>query len=184
LAVAALSVLAWALPALPAFHAPAMPDRAGIALARILAFGLALASAGVFGEFLIALAGEDPFATLRGLPLAVMRLWRERVLWAAAFAALLVIAHALAARPLEGAPRAFFLEWAGAAALAIGILAVNYSLTLFPRADAAQRVFLLTLGLSMAASIMIPLMGWIVLASGIVHSALRLPRWERLEDAV
>jgi len=35
---------------------------------------------------------------------------------------------------------------------------------------------------AVAASVMIPLSGWIVLLSAILHSARRLPHWSRLEE--
>ena len=34
-----------------------------------------------------------------------------------------------------------------------------------------------------AGSLMIPLMGWLVLASAVFHSTRRLTRWSRLEEA-
>jgi hypothetical protein len=43
-------------------------------------------------------------------------------------------------------------------------------------------MYALSLGLSVAASLMIPLMGWFVLITGVIHSARRLGRWSRLED--
>jgi hypothetical protein len=63
------------------------------------------------------------------------------------------------------------------------ILALNYGLTLFPRTDHALRMLAVTLGLSIAASLMIPLMGWVVLFAGLIHSTRRLPRWATLEEA-
>jgi len=59
---------------------------------------------------------------------------------------------------------------------------VNYSVTLFPRADHAQRVYGLSLGIAVVGSLLIPLVGWIVLLTAILHSARRLPRWPRLEE--
>jgi hypothetical protein len=168
--LATLSVLAWALPVHPS-------------LARFLAFALALIASGTLGEWLIALSGEDPFPVLRGLPLGVGSLWRSRATWAAIASLTLVAAHALAARPLSAQALQLFLIWAGGASLSIGILAVNYGITLFPRADVAQRLFSLALGIAIAASLMIPLLGWVTLLTAIVHSARRLPRWSRLEEA-
>ena len=99
-----------------------------------------------------------------------------------AFAAALVLAHAASARPLAPEARLVFLVWTGGAALAIALLGANYGVTLFPRAEIAQRLYALSLGLAVAGSLMIPLMGWIVLLAGLIHSALRLPGWTRLEE--
>lgn len=165
-----LSALVWLLPLEPP-------------LARLAAFALALYAAAAFGEFLIALAGEDPFPLIRALPLRVAALWRVRAGLAGAGALALTAAHFFAAaRVLPPEPLHLFLWWTALAAAAIGVLAVNYGLTLFPRAPVAHRMFALSLGLAMAASLMIPLSGWVVLATAVAHSARRLPRWPRLED--
>jgi hypothetical protein len=66
--------------------------------------------------------------------------------------------------------------------LGIAALGVNYGVTLFPRADVAQRLLGLSLGLAVAASIMIPLSGWVVLLFAVAHSARRLTQWPRLEE--
>jgi len=164
-----LSLSCWALPAPPA-------------LAHLSAFALALGAAGTLGEWLIALSGEDPFMVLRGLPLGVGVIWGSRAAWAMAFAAALVLAHAASAGPLGPEARTVFLVWTGGAALAIALLGVNYGVTLFPRAEIAQRLYALSLLLAVAGSLMIPLMGWIVLLAALIHSALRLPGWARLEE--
>src|SRR5207244_3786714 len=101
---------------------------------------------------------------------------------AVSFVVALELAHALAWRGTESGARTLFLVWTGGAGIAITTLAVNYGLTLFPRALAAQRLYMLSLGLAIAGSLMIPLMGWVVLLTGVIHSARRLPRWERLEE--
>jgi hypothetical protein len=62
-------------------------------------------------------------------------------------------------------------------------LAVNYSLTLFPHAAVAQRLFNLALGVAIAVSLMIPMLGWVALLAALLHSARRLPRWGRSEEA-
>jgi hypothetical protein len=144
---------------------------------------LVLAAAATFGEFLISLCGEDPFPVIRTLPLGVGVLWVARATWAILFAGALVVAHALSARALEHRALVLFDEWTGLAVFTIAILAVHYGLTLFPRAEAAQRLYTLSLGLALAGSVMIPLMGWVVLLAGVIHSARRLPRWSRLEES-
>ncbi|MEO5617399.1 MAG: hypothetical protein ABIS67_06480, partial [Candidatus Eisenbacteria bacterium] len=70
----------------------------------------------------------------------------------------------------------------GLASLAITMLGVNYGISLYPRAEQAQRVLALSLGLSMAASLMVPLMGWIVLLTAVLHSSRRVARWSRAEE--
>ena len=74
-----------------------------------------------------------------------------------------------------------FLVWSGLATVAITTLGVNYGVTLFPRADVAERLLGLSLGLAIAASVMLPLSGWIVLLTAVLHSARRLGHWSRLE---
>ena len=76
-----------------------------------------------------------------------------------------------------------FLVWLGLATFCVGLLGANYGVTLFPRADVGGRMLLLSLGLAMAASLMIPLLGWVLLLTAVLHSLRRLPRWSRLEDA-
>ena len=151
-------------------------------IVRIGAFALALAAAGVLGEWIIALSAEDPFAVLRGLPVGVKALWLSRFLWALLGALLLAGGHLALARGLTPEARELFAAWAGLAALAIGTLAVNYGITLFPRAAVAQRLFALALGIAIAASLMIPLLGWATLLAGLVHSTRRLTHWSRLDE--
>lgn len=165
----ALSLGAWSLAGEPA-------------LRHFAAFALTLLGAAAFAEALVVLSGSDPFATLRTLPLGVGSLWLARFAWAVVAVAVLSVGHAIAGRELSPHAMRVFLVWTGAATLGIAALGVNYGVTLFPRADAAQRLLGLSLGLAVAASVMIPLSGWIVLLSAILHSARRLPRWSRLEE--
>src|SRR5262249_36821673 len=153
----AAAVACWFLP-MP------LPLRHGLAL------GLSLLSAAALGDCLIALAGEDPFAVLRSLPVGALGVWGTRIAWAVAWTLVLVAGHALAARELTAHARQLFLTWTGGAAFAIALLGANYGITLFPRADVAQRLYSLALGIAVAASVMIPLLGWIVLLAGVVHS--------------
>jgi hypothetical protein len=168
----ALSIAAWWLPTGPTARA----------FGILPPFVLALAGSAVFGEWLVSLAGSDPFATIRVLPVSVAALWCARFAVAACGALLLVSGHAVAARELSPHALRLFLAWIGLATLAIAALAVNYGVTLFPRADLAQRMLGLSLGLAIAGSLMIPLMGWLVLASAVIHSTRRLTRWSRLEE--
>jgi hypothetical protein len=173
----------WTLASAPL--AAALGGRLGdpmtVGLARVLAFGLALMAAASLGEWLIALAGADPFPVLRTLPVGPATVWASRVPWVILAAVMLAAGHLAGARPLHPQALGFFVMWMAAATIALGVLAVNYGLTLYPNETAAQRIYALSLGLAMAASLMIPLMGWIVLLTAVLHSARRLPRWTRLE---
>ena len=152
-----------------------------IPVARLLAFALALLAAATFAEWLIALAGCDPFAVLRTLPVGVGAVWGARMATAAAGVALLLAGQAAGARALDPQPHALFLVWTGAATLAIATLGANYGVTTYPHHDQAQRLLGLSLGVAMAASIMIPLLGWVLLLTAVLHSLRRLPRWTALE---
>lgn len=154
-----------------------------LALRHFAAFALALLAAAGAAHWLVLLSGSDPFAGLRVLPLGLGSVWGARFALGVLTTLLLVAGHALAARELTPLALRVFLAWTGAAAIAIAALAVNYGVTLFPRADVAERLLGLSLGLAMAASVMIPLSGWIVLLAGVLHSARRLPHWSRLEEA-
>jgi len=168
-ALGALSCAAWALPLAPG-------------LRHFAAFALALACAGTTAEWIVSLTGSDPFPVMKSLPLGAGPVWGARVAWVALVAIALVAGHALAAaRALEPPALRLFLAWTGSAVLGIGLLGANYGVTLFPRADHAQRLLALSLGLALASSLMLPLMGWIVLLTAILHSTVRLGRWARTE---
>lgn len=164
-----MSVLVWSLPGEASFR-------------HFAAFVAALLGAAALAEWLVALSGSDPFATLRALPVSLSTVWFARFAWAMLGTAALLTAHALGARDLSPHALRLFLAWTGAATLGIAALGVNYGVTLFPRAAVAQRLLGLSLGLAVAASIMIPLSGWIVLLCAILHSARRLRHWDRLEE--
>ena len=165
----ALSILVWTLPV-------------DAAAARLLAFALALMASATLGDWLVAMSGREPFWILRGLPVGVTSVWGTRALWGALWGTVLAAGHAAAASPLSPPALDLFIGWIGAAALVIVVLAVNYSLTLFPHPAAAQRLFTLSLGVAMAVSLMIPLLGWVALLAALLHSARRLPRWGRSEE--
>jgi hypothetical protein len=150
-------------------------------MAHLLAFACALMAAAATAEWIVSLSSTDPFEILRGLPLGAGAVWGSRASWALVLAAAIVAGNAATARSLEPAALHVFLVWGFCASLAIGLLGVHYGMTLFPRADLAQRFLALTLGIAMAASLMIPLLGWIVLLTAVLHSARRVPRWSRME---
>jgi hypothetical protein len=167
----ALSLLVWGLPSLP------------LEARHLLAFLLAMLAAGTFAEWLVALSGADPFAILRALPVGVGTLWRSRMAWVVLATVVVAGAQALATPALAGGPRRLFLFWLAGATFGIATLGVHYGITLFPRADVAQRLLTLSLGLAIIASIVFPLSGWLLLITALVHSARRLSRWDRLEEA-
>jgi len=169
LAFAVASLLAWRLSGEPGFR-------------HFAAFALSLLAAAALAEWLVVLAGSDPFDALRVLPIGVGTVWGARAAWGVAFALAMVAGQALAARELAPHALHVFLVWSGLATVVIATLGVNYGVTLFPRADVAERLLGLSLGLAVAASVMLPLSGWIVLLTAVIHSARRLPRWARLEQ--
>ncbi len=164
LAITALAGAAWIAP---------WPAR----LAHAAAFALGLAAAGIGAEWTIDVTGLHPSAILRALPLGVGALWGSRMAWAGLAAAVLVGLQALAARGASPVALRVHLVWLGAAALAIGALGAHLAITLHPRTDHAHRVLALSLGLALVASLMIPLLGWVLLLTAVLHSARRLPGW-------
>lgn len=168
LSIAALSMAIWWAPLEPA-------------AARMIAFGLALIASHAWGEWLIVLAARDPFAILRALPVRLYHVWIARACWGVIAVLALAIGHLMSLRVLSFSALGLFLAWTSAATMLLSVLAVHYGITLYPDERAAQRVYSLTLGIAIAASLMIPLMGWVTLLAALIHSARRLPRWTRLD---
>lgn len=170
LGFALLSLIAWRLPI-------------ELDAARFAAFALALLAAAALAEWLIELIGSDPFPVVRSLPLSLGDVWLARAAWVLALAAGLVVTHALAGAEHAAAANPVFLIWLFMATLCIGLLGVHYGITLFPQGDIATRLLGLSLGLAIAVSIMLPMAGWLVLLTAVLHSTRRLPRWWRLEES-
>ena len=164
----ALSWSAWALPI----------ELAG---RYLLATGAALLAAATVAEWLIATIGADPADVVRALPMSIRGAWGVRVLWGVAAGVVLALGQLLASGALGQGARAFLVFTILVDSLAITTLGVNYGVSLYPRADQAQRILALTLGLAMAGSLMMPFMGWIVLFTGLIHSSRRVARWSRAE---
>jgi hypothetical protein len=179
LAFAAISLVGWFLPA-----APGQGETHAIDLRNIATFFVTLASAAIFAEWLVLLTGSDPFATLRALPLGVRAVWTARAVWALGFTVLLLAGHALMARGLSAGPLLLFLSWVAGATLGLSILGVNFGLSLYPHTEAARRLLGLTLILMAIVSTVLFLVGWVVLVAAIVHTARRLPRWQRATELV
>ena len=169
LGFAALSVIAWRMPV-------------EIGAARFAAFALALLAAAALAEWLVELISSDPFPIVRSLPVGLGEVWLARAVWVLALALALVVTHALAGADRAAAANPVFLIWLLMATLCIGLLGVHYGLTLFPHGDIATRLLGLSLGLAIVVSIMLPMAGWLVLLTAVLHSARRLPRWWRIED--
>ncbi|HEY6866118.1 MAG TPA: hypothetical protein VI792_02610, partial [Candidatus Eisenbacteria bacterium] len=151
-------------------------------LAAPAAAVLALVSAAMLASWLIELAGADPFAPTHVLPVSVGALWRARAAWAALGTALLVAFQALVVPPVSPAALWTFLGWTAAVTLVIGLLGAQIGLTLHPHAADAQRVLGATLGVAVAASVMMPQLGWGVVLAAAAESARRLPRWSSAEE--
>ena len=169
LVVMALSALAWHLPA-------------EAALAAEAASVLALVAAAMTAAWLIELSGADPFATIHGLPVRTRALWHARAASAMLGAGLLVALQALVFPPVAPAALWTFLAWTAAATLTIGLLGAQLGLTLHPRAGDAHRVLGAILGVAVAASVMMPQLGWGVVLAAAAESARRLPRWSLAEE--
>ena len=147
----------------------------------LLAFAGCLIASSTVAEWLITTIGADPPDVVRALPLRIGAAWGTRMRWGSLAAAVLVAGHLVVATGIGPGARLFFALCIGLASLAITTLGVNYGISLYPRTDQAQRVFALSLGLAMAGSLMMPLMGWIVLVTALIHSARRVARWSRAE---
>src|SRR5262249_13192748 len=150
LLAAAIGGAAWLLPG----HPP---------LSGALAFGLGLLAAAMFGETLVGAAGGDPYAVLRQLPVGVRPVWAARAALACGAALAIRVLQAPAALALPPRELALYVGAGGGANLSVALLGATYGVTLFPRVDAARRLYGVALGLSLAASVMMPLAGWLVL---------------------
>jgi hypothetical protein len=170
LALAVLSALTWANP----WPRP---------LERVVAFAFALLAAMAAGEWLIEATCRHPFQALRTLPLSLRSVWGSRAAWGVLATAALVVAQGAGARALPPEALRVHLGWVFGATLLVGALGANYAITLFPRADRGRRMLALSLSLAVIASLMIPLMGWVLLLTAVAHSSARLPRWATIEDA-
>lgn len=166
------------LAAFAAWLLPAPPE-----IRRALAFALVLLAAGFAGVWIVALTASDPFGALRPLPIALGAIWGARLAWLVLAVVPAAVLHAVLAPGLAPAARFGLALWWSLAALALGVLALHYALTLYPRGGAAENLFVAWLGVSAAASLMVPFMGWLVLIAGLIHVTRRLSRWRTLEPA-
>lgn len=150
---------------------------------RAIAFAAFLPSATALGAWAITRACGDPSAAMRPLPLTLQDTYRARFATIAIVLAFAIVANVALASGLSPALRTgTALTWA-ACGLAVAALGLQYGLTLHPRALAAENLYFGWLGVTIMASWMIPLLGWAVLAAGLVHSGVRLRRWWTSEAA-
>jgi len=144
---------------------------------RAQAFALLLPAATALGAWAIHRACAAPSDLHRPLPISLRDAWLARALPLAAVALALSASNALAATALPATARIVMAPAWGLMAFGVSVLGLHYGLTLVPRGDAAETVYTSWLGAAITASLMIPLLGWFVLAGGLVHSSLRLRRW-------
>ena len=171
-----LAAIAWTLASAGVWFTPLAGPTA-----QFLGFGLALIAAYTWAEVLILLGAEDPPGLMRSLPTGPRALWTARAIEALAGAAVLALLQLVLAH-IEPGPRALQAACVFAAALALGLLGAQYGITIGRQAAIARRFLVLTTSIAMAASLMITLLGWFILIAGVVHSAVRLPRWWSLEE--
>ena len=169
LALGVFSILAWMLPVAPE----------GVAT---VAFAVAILSAVGLATWIVGLAASDPSPVVRTLPLGVGVVWGARVVWAALGALALGAGQALALGFGPAHPPGASFTTVALIAFAIGTLGANYAVTLHPRSDHADRVLGIALAISLAASLMMYYMGWLLLVAGLLLSARRLPRWSWQEN--
>ena len=167
---AAASVAAW-------FTAMPAPEQRAFAFA---AFTLACTA---LGAWAIARVCNDPPDVLRPLPLPLGAVWGARFApMVLALIALAVLDSVLATHmPVIGRV-GLVVTWL-IPGLAIAVLGLHYAITLAPQARAAENLYFAWLGVAVAGSLMVPLMGWGVLIAGLVHSTRRLRVWWRPEAA-
>jgi hypothetical protein len=141
-----------------------------------LSFAAYLAAMGTLGLLAGALVGGDPPAFWRPLPLRLADGWRARALGLAIAALALPVANAALAAGLSAPARAgVALFWWPAGVLVSG-LALHHALTLYPESRVASSVTTSWYSVAAVASLMIPLLGWIVLLAGFIHATRRLAR--------
>jgi hypothetical protein len=152
-------------------------DGAEPLLRRAQAFACFLPASAALGSWAIHRACAEPADLHRPLPLSLRDAWRARAVPLGGALFVLAAANALVAAGLPAAARVVLVPAWGLLGFTVAVLGLHYGLTLVPRADAAETVYTAWLGAAITASVMIPLLGWFVLAGGLVHSSLRLRRW-------
>ncbi len=158
-------------------------DGAEPVLRRAQAFVFFMPVAASLGAWAAHRACAEPADLHRPLPIGLGAAWRARALPLASAVVAVVALNALLAQGLPDLARvALVPRWAFSGG-AVALLGLHYGLTLVPRADAAEAIYAAWLGAAVAASLMIPLLGWPVLLAGLIHSSMRLGRWREPEWA-
>ena len=148
---------------------------------RAWSFAAFTLSCTTLGAWAIARVCGDPTATLRILPLPLGAIWRGR------FVPMVTVLVAVALIDAGVAPHVPLLGRVGMLVtwlipgLAIALLGLHYAITIAPQASAAENLYYAWLGVAVAGSLMVPLMGWGVLIAGLIHSTRRLRVWLRPE---
>ncbi|MGH7742000.1 MAG: hypothetical protein ACRENS_08255 [Candidatus Eiseniibacteriota bacterium] len=173
----ALIALAWMLGAALVWFAPWRPP-----ICRFVALAFALLASAAAAEWLIEVTALHPFAALRTLPVGVGSFWGARLIAAAVIAVLITLAQGFGARLMDPLALRVHLVWTGLASLAVLLFGANLAVTLYPRGDHARRVLTLSLAIAVTASLILPLAGWVLLLTGVLHSARRLALWTRGEQ--
>jgi hypothetical protein len=169
---------AWFVAGAAAWFAPAPP-----LTRRALSYAAFAAGAATLGAWTIARRCADPAAVFRPLPIGIGDLWRARATRVTLALAAVAVLDALLAWSLPPLARVGVVMTFLPSGLAIALLGLNYGLTLPPHRMVAENLYYGWLCVAMVASWMIPFLGWGVLVAGLVHSALRLSRAPRMEEA-
>lgn len=171
IAFALLSLLAWWS------GAPAM-------LRRAQSFAMFLGASAALGAWTIARAGDLPASFHRPLPLSPLDAWRARASVLALSLVLLALVITLVAAVRGAGGIAGIAALWPLPGLAIALLGLHHGLTLPSRPSAAEGLYVGWLAVMLAASWMIPLLGWILLVAALLHSLRRLPRGTHPEAVV
>ncbi len=148
---------------------------------RAFAFAAFTLACTALGAWAIARVCSDPPAVLRPLPLPLGAVWRARFVPMVAGIVVLAVFDALLATHVPVVGRVGLVVTWIIPGLAIAVLGLHYAITLAPQERAAENLYFAWLGVAIAGSLMVPLMGWAVLIAGLVHSTRRLRVWHRPE---
>jgi hypothetical protein len=150
---------------------------------RAFSFAAFTLACTALGAWAIARVCSDPPAVLRPLPLPLGALWRARFVPMVTGIVALAVFDALLAQHVPVVGRIGLVVTWIIPGLAIAVLGLHYAITLAPQERAAENLYFAWLGVAIAGSLMVPLMGWAVLIAGLVHSTRRLRVWWRPEVA-
>lgn len=152
-------------------------DGAEPLLRRAQAFAALATSATALGTWAALRACAEPADLHRPLPVSLRHAYLARAVPIALVLLVTTSSYALASSGLPVPARLALVPVWSPVAFALAALGLQYGLTLVPRGEAAETLYVSWLGVSVAASLMIPMLGWAVLIAGIVHTASRLRRW-------